>query len=367
MAAQLEITSEEGKGSTFTCHFPPRGSSCVHVRRPELPSFVDPADCAVQYGCHLCCNLPVTYAGVKSRQGKASGCSRAAQAGAAETDRQTTERGSIVRIDRACDGCRRRADAQCRGRVRADQRHGHQGRCPVHPVADAGAGRAPQPLETTNAELKTQNSELQALADRREAEMEYLKAQTKELREEGAVAVERDLQGEGRRLGDQDQGPRRPPLPQREHLARSAPSAGEAVDAADRDRQRIRARLGFDFKATDNVKGTLLFATGGDDPRSSNQTLGGTGTRKTIGLDMAYVDWKFMHGGNRCSASRSTRSSSPARACSTTATSTRKAAPSSSTAACSSARPTAGGSASSTTPTRTARTPTPTSAACRPA
>ncbi len=33
-------------------------------------------------------------------------------------------------------------------------------------------------------------------------------------------------------------------------------------------------------------------------PRSSNQTLGGTGTRKSIGLDMAYVDWKFMDGGN---------------------------------------------------------------------
>ena len=35
-----------------------------------------------------------------------------------------------------------------------------------------------------------------------------------------------------------------------------------------------------------------------DDPRSSNQTLGGSGTRKSIGLDMAYVDWKFMQGGN---------------------------------------------------------------------
>ena len=43
-------------------------------------------------------------------------------------------------------------------------------------------------LEAANAELKTQNSDLQALADRREAEMDYLKSQTKELREEGAVA-----------------------------------------------------------------------------------------------------------------------------------------------------------------------------------
>jgi hypothetical protein len=74
--------------------------------------------------------------------------------------------------------------------------------------------------------------------------------------------------------------------------------SGQAEDAADRTRQRIRARLGFDYKVTDTVKGTLLFATGGDDPRSSNQTLGGTGTRKSIGVDMAYVDWQFMNGGN---------------------------------------------------------------------
>ncbi|MCK7583505.1 MAG: hypothetical protein MZV65_53565 [Chromatiales bacterium] len=46
-----------------------------------------------------------------------------------------------------------------------------------------------------------------SVVDRREAEMDYLKAQTKELREEGAVVSERDRQGQGRRLGDQDQGP----------------------------------------------------------------------------------------------------------------------------------------------------------------
>ncbi|MDJ8954132.1 hypothetical protein PTM75_15235, partial [Clostridium perfringens] len=40
----------------------------------------------------------------------------------------------------------------------------------------------------SNAELQGANAELKALADRREAEMDYLKAQTKELREEGAVA-----------------------------------------------------------------------------------------------------------------------------------------------------------------------------------
>lgn len=152
-------------------------------------------------------------------------------------------------------------------------------------------------LETANAELKTQNSELQALADRREAEMDYLKSQTKELREEGAVASNEISKVKGADWATKIKG--RGDLRYRsENIWTERAVAGEAVDAADRYRHRIRARLGFDFKATDNVKGTLLFATGGDDPRSSNQTLGSTGTRKSIGLDMGYVDWKFMEGGN---------------------------------------------------------------------
>jgi Putative porin len=152
-------------------------------------------------------------------------------------------------------------------------------------------------LETANTELKTQNSELQALADRREAEMDYLKAQTKELREEGAVASNEISKVKGADWATKIKG--RGDFRYRdESIWTERVVSGAAVDAADRHRQRIRARLGFDFKATDNVKGTLLFATGGDDPRSSNQTLGSVGTRKSIGLDMAYVDWKFMEGGN---------------------------------------------------------------------
>ena len=62
---------------------------------------------------------------------------------------------------------------------------------------------------------------------------------------------------------------------------------------------------------TDNVKGTLLFATGGDDPRSSNQTLGSTGTRKSIGLDMAYVDWNVHAGRQPAARQAGTRSGKP--------------------------------------------------------
>jgi hypothetical protein len=152
-------------------------------------------------------------------------------------------------------------------------------------------------LETANAELKTQNSELQALADRREAEMDYLKSQTKELREEGAVAANEISKVKGADWATKIKG-RGDFRFRNENIWTERVVSGNAVDAADRERMRIRARLGFDFKATDNVKGTLLFATGADDPRSSNQTLGGSGTRKSIGLDMAYIDWKFMDGGN---------------------------------------------------------------------
>jgi hypothetical protein len=152
-------------------------------------------------------------------------------------------------------------------------------------------------LEATNAQLQSDNAELKSLADRRAAEMDYLKAQARELREESAVAS-----GEISKVKGSDWATRikaRGDLRYRhENIVTERVVDGAIQDAADRDRQRIRARLGFDFKATDNVKGTLLLATGGDDPRSSNQTLGGVGTRKSIGLDMAYVDWKFMQGGN---------------------------------------------------------------------
>ena len=152
-------------------------------------------------------------------------------------------------------------------------------------------------LEATNTTLQTDNAELKALADRREAEMDYLKAQTRELREEGAVASNEiskvkgtDWAGKVKVRGD---------LRYRHEYIGTERIVDESVeDAEDRNRQRIRARLGVDAKVTDHVKATLQFATGGEDPRSSNQTLGGTSSRKSIGLDLAYADWGFMPGGN---------------------------------------------------------------------
>jgi hypothetical protein len=64
----------------------------------------------------------------------------------------------------------------------------------------------------------------------------------------------------------------------------------------ERNRQRIRARVGLDAKITDNVKVGLVLATGGDDPVSANQTLGGGLMRKTVGFDRAYFDWTAAEG-----------------------------------------------------------------------
>lgn len=59
----------------------------------------------------------------------------------------------------------------------------------------------------------------------------------------------------------------------------------------ERNRQRIRARIGLDAQITDDVEVGIVLASGGDDPVSGNQTLGGGLARKSIGFDRAYFSW----------------------------------------------------------------------------
>jgi hypothetical protein len=68
--------------------------------------------------------------------------------------------------------------------------------------------------------------------------------------------------------------------------------------AKERLRHRVRVRLGAEARVNESVKAILQFATAGDDrdPRSTNQTLGEGGTRKGIGLDLAYADWTPAEG-----------------------------------------------------------------------
>lgn len=70
----------------------------------------------------------------------------------------------------------------------------------------------------------------------------------------------------------------------------------DASKSDDRDRQRIRARAALTAKVSDNVKAVLGLASGGDNPVSTNQTLGGGGSTKGIELDLAYFDWTAMPG-----------------------------------------------------------------------
>jgi uncharacterized protein (UPF0335 family) len=150
-----------------------------------------------------------------------------------------------------------------------------------------------QALQTENAELKSQGEDLKAQSD-------YLKAETKGLRKENAqqaadadkvkgtdwaskVVVTGDLRYRYEAISDD--------------TLNAAPPAG--VTAADRYRDRIRARLAVTAKATDNLTvGLGLTTAEGQDPRSGNQSLTGVFSKKPIELDLAYFDWKFASWGD---------------------------------------------------------------------
>ncbi len=60
----------------------------------------------------------------------------------------------------------------------------------------------------------------------------------------------------------------------------------------DRERERIRARLGLKARVNDEVDLTFRIATGNTtDPVSTNQTLGGNFTKKAVVLDQAFFDY----------------------------------------------------------------------------
>ena len=66
-----------------------------------------------------------------------------------------------------------------------------------------------------------------------------------------------------------------------------------AVENKDtRNRERIRLRFGAEATPSDDLKVVLQLASGSDDPISTNQTLGSAFTTKSIGIDLAYLQWK---------------------------------------------------------------------------
>ena len=161
-------------------------------------------------------------------------------------------------------------------------------------------------LEAANTALQAENSELKSVVERRDAETDYLKAQTKDLREEGAVASNELSKLKGAdwasrikfkgdfRMRDENIEAQRVVVPTTGPL----PRLPQVEDAADRNRARFRARFGFDATVTDTVKATFRLASGDGDPRSTNQTLTNIASQKDIWIDLAYVDWTFMNGGD---------------------------------------------------------------------
>lgn len=75
-----------------------------------------------------------------------------------------------------------------------------------------------------------------------------------------------------------------------------------AGNTTERDRVRIRFRLGAETKVNDKTKVLFGLATGGTDPRSTNQTLENSFELKDIRLDYAYAEyapfaWASFFGG----------------------------------------------------------------------
>ncbi|MGH8185846.1 MAG: putative porin, partial [Steroidobacteraceae bacterium] len=148
-------------------------------------------------------------------------------------------------------------------------------------------------LEQENQTLKTENEDLKAQDD-------YLKAEARGLRKEGAtvstavgnlrggewasrVTLTGDVRYRYEMISDDT----------------VTVQGANRVVTADRYRDRIRARFNAVARATDNITVGLGFATTeGQDPRSSNQTLTNTFSRKSLELDLGYIDWKFSSWGN---------------------------------------------------------------------
>jgi regulator of replication initiation timing len=144
-------------------------------------------------------------------------------------------------------------------------------------------------LEQDNTQLKTENATLKAENDRLEATSEYLK--------DNATATRKQLAEEAPQVAASTTHVKGADWASRISFKADTRYRYESVDpeaAVEQQRQRIRARFAMTAKINDTLSGTIGLATNGGtgDPRSTNQTLGEGWTRKGIGLDLAYVDWK---------------------------------------------------------------------------
>jgi hypothetical protein len=160
-------------------------------------------------------------------------------------------------------------------------------------------------LEAANASLQTENTQLKATTEQRDAEIDYLKEQTKEQRQESAQAsadlgklkgadwasrikFKGDFRAREEYIAKQFVAGSRPTA--------TAPSTLNVEDAPDQWRTRFRFRLGAEAQVTDHAKVVFRLASGDGDPRSTNQTYTNESSAKGIFVDQAYADWNFMDG-----------------------------------------------------------------------
>jgi len=70
----------------------------------------------------------------------------------------------------------------------------------------------------------------------------------------------------------------------------------EKIDTGnlDSDRQRVRARFGVEAEITDSLSTALRLSTGEGDPRSAHLTFSGGYSRRSVGVDLAYLQWSIL-------------------------------------------------------------------------
>jgi hypothetical protein len=143
------------------------------------------------------------------------------------------------------------------------------------------AALAPAPAFAQNADIDALKAQLAALSAKIE-QLEKSQAQTKKMVDETQATADKtaDVVAQGNA---------------RLSFAGDLRYRNESFDVEyvnrNRQRDRVRARLNATYRANDTLTGIIGIATGGPDPRSSNQTLTDTNSRKDFELDLAYVQW----------------------------------------------------------------------------
>jgi hypothetical protein len=143
------------------------------------------------------------------------------------------------------------------------------------------AALAPAPAHAQNAEIEALKAQLAALSAKIEA-LEQTQAKTQNAVDETQATADKtaDTVAQGRAALS---------------FAGDLRYRYEFFDVQyvdrDRERDRIRARFNANFRVNDTISGRLGIASGGTDPRSSNQTLTDQNQRKDFDLDVAYVTW----------------------------------------------------------------------------